>query len=633
MNKYLFQSIKSSTVYLCFFWMSIYTLYGQSNERDSIYYPVEEDYYKIQSLEIPQEIFLEVGGLALLPNDQLAVCTRRGEVWIITNPYKKNGTKPHYTLFARGLHEPLGISYHKGDLYVAQRQEVTRLRDVNGDLKADEYKTIHTLHLTGNYHEYAYGPVFDNVGNMYVTLNLGWLGGQMKSEVKWRGWMVRIAPDGSLTPIATGMRSPAGLAIDNAGTLFYTDNQGGWIGSGWLNEVKSGDFLGHPAGLAWADEANSPIQLSQEEIPDVGEPMFEIAKTIPALKTPTVWIPHAILGVSNSDILTNEKSYMGPYKDQFFVGDQGQSIVNRIFLEEVNDVKQGVVFPFLSGFSSGVMRMEWGREGSMFVGMTARGWGSTGGELYGLQRVIWNGKVPFEMRAIRAQSDGFEIEFTEAVDETTAMAVASYQIRSFTYKYHRNYGSPIINSEYAKLKAIEVSPDGKKVRIKLDQLRSGYIYEISVPGIISESRSALLHSVGYYTLTQIPSTKKLMVTSDNRVVYPQEINAVNSKTSGLKKGYQNKDLAENRLNTEAGNVDLLLAKYTCQSCHHVKDKRVGPSFQEIAKRSYSTDQMVELIKKPKPSNWPEFATPMPPMSHVPDEDLIKIAQWIRSLQK
>ena len=72
---------------------------------------------------------------------------------------------------------------------------------------------------------------------------------------------------------------------------------------------------------------------------------------------------------------------------------------------------------------------------------------------------------------------------------------------------------------------------------------------------------------------------------------------------------------------------------TCVACHH-KDKRViGPSFTEIAKRNYNNEKIVELIYNPQPKNWPEYATPMAPMPHVPKEEALKIAGWINSLKK
>lgn len=601
--------------------------------NDSILYPKEEDFYLIQTLEIPEHIKLEVSGMALLPNDQLAVTTRRGEVWIVYNPYEN----PKYRLFARGLHEPLGIAYYKGDLYVAQRQELTQLIDSNGDGWADEYKTICTFEITGNYHEYAFGPKFDSEGNMYVTLNLGWFTDHMDSKVRWRGWMVKITSEGEIIPYAAGMRSPAGFVIDKEDNVYYAENQGDWIGSGWMTEVKEGDFVGHPVSLVWSDEPESPVKLKIDDIPDTGRPMYEVAKEIEGIKTPTVWIPHAVLGISTSDILINNANQMGPYEGQFFVGDQGQSMINRVFIEEVHNVKQGAVFPFRKGFSSGVFRLEWGKDGSLFVGMTARGWGSSGGEVFGLQRVKWNGKIPFEMRAIRAKEDGFEIEFTEEVSIETARNPASYNLRSFTYKYHHEYGSPIINSKPHDVEMVEVSADKKKVRIVLDTLRLGYIYEISVPGIISENNSALLHGVGYYTLNKIPLTGKLDFSKNQATskIITSQIEA-DPKIKTIKKSREN--LNGNQLRNDrkieddgAHDVEILLAKNTCQSCHHLSEKRVGPSFHEIAKRGYSKDEMIKLIKSPVPSNWPEYATPMPPFSHVPEHELEEIATWIKSL--
>jgi mono/diheme cytochrome c family protein len=76
----------------------------------------------------------------------------------------------------------------------------------------------------------------------------------------------------------------------------------------------------------------------------------------------------------------------------------------------------------------------------------------------------------------------------------------------------------------------------------------------------------------------------------------------------------------------------LLQKNACLSCHNPDKKLVGPSYKEIAKRKYSISQLVQYIQKPNPAHWPDYATPMPPMAHVPKTELTKIAQWIKSLE-
>ena len=80
------------------------------------------------------------------------------------------------------------------------------------------------------------------------------------------------------------------------------------------------------------------------------------------------------------------------------------------------------------------------------------------------------------------------------------------------------------------------------------------------------------------------------------------------------------------------NIKPLLEKYTCTACHATDKRQVGPSFIEIAKRGYSVGETVGLIYKPQPENWPDYATPMAPMAHVPKTDVEKIAQWIKLLE-
>jgi len=472
----------------------------------------ESEYYRMSTIPIPEGIVLEVGGLETLPDGRLGVATRRGDVWLIENPGSVNGGRPSFTRFAQGLHEALGLAYQDGTLLTTQRSELTRLRDTDGDGKADRYETVYSWPLSGNYHEYSFGPVFSPTGDMFVTLNLAWIG-YGESFVKWRGWMLKLDKDGkNMTPWATGFRSPSSFGYNLAGDLFYAENQGDWVGSGGISQVEKGDFEGNVKGLKWSGEPNSGVTLKVSDIPDTGEPKFEVAKRVPHLRTPAVWFPHTILGISTSAILVDStKGAFGPFAGQLFVGDQGQSKIMRVYLEKVNGVYQGVVFPFREGFASGVFRQVWGKDGSMYVGQTSRGWGATGRAPYALQRLVWTGKVPFEPLKVEARPDGFEIFFTAPVDRAAAGDPASYQVNSFIYKYHHIYGSPPINQVAHTIKGVVVSKDGRSARIVVDSLRQGYIHEIKMSGVKSESGAALLHDFGYYTVNQIPGGAKLAV--------------------------------------------------------------------------------------------------------------------------
>ena len=581
----------------------------------------EQDFYEIKTLPIPKDLYLEVGGLATMPDGRLAVSTRRGEIWIVENPYQKNSHQTYYRRFASGLHEILGLAYKDGVFYCSQRGELTKITDTDRDGVADSYEPIYQFELSGNYHEYTYGPVFDKNGDMLVTLNLAWVGFGEGKFSKWRGWLVKIKPDGSLEPHSAGLRSPAGYSINEEGDIFYGENQGDWVGSGRVTHLAKGDFAGNPGGIKWAKEPNSPFKLTLEEIPDNGAPMFEAAKKVKNLKLPAVWFPHAIMGISTSDILQDTtKGRFSPFPGQYFVSDQGQSKVMRMYLEKVNGVYQGFCINYREGFQSGILRERFGLDGSMFVGMTSRGWGSTGKADFGLQRLVWNGLTPFEINEIHAKSDGFEISFTQPVDVKSVKNAASYALRSYIYKYHHQYGSPIIDVKDLKIKGISVSADKKTVRIALDGIRQYFIHEFVLKGIMNEEGEPLLHETAYFTLNQIPAGDKLALNESTKIVEAKvevEVKEVNGKKELISEVQ----------------VMALLKKHTCLACHAKDKKVVGPSYEDIAKRGYSNKQILDLVYKPNPQNWPDYATEMAPMSHIPAKDVLKIAGWINSLDK
>jgi uncharacterized cupredoxin-like copper-binding protein len=473
----------------------------------------EEDYYRLFSMPVPEDIILEVGGLATFPDGRLAVCTRRGEVWLISNPNITGFERPVFKRFAHGMHEPLGLAIKDGDIYVTQRSELTRLRDTDKDGVADSYDKIYSWPLSGNYHEYSYGPLFLPTGNMLVTLNLGWSNslGHGVSLAPWRGWLLEITPEGKMTPIAAGLRSPAGYGFNPEGDLFYTENQGDWVGSGRMTHLERGDFAGNAESLKWSSLPGSPVKLKPEDIPSTGRPLYDIAKEVKGLKAPAIWFPHGIFGISTSGfVYDSTKGRFGPFENQLLVGDQGQSKIMRVALEKVKGQYQGVAFGFREGFSSGILRLTWGNDGSLFAGMTSRGWSSTGQQLYSIQRLAWTGKIPFEMKTVRAMPDGFEIEFTTPVDKQLAGSIDSYKVTGFNYKYHSTYGSPVINSKQCPVRGIVVSDDGMKARLVIDSLRLGYVHEI-IADVKATNGKSLLHNTGYYTLNAIPDGEKLNI--------------------------------------------------------------------------------------------------------------------------
>ena len=515
--------------------------------------PKEKDFYKLVNIGLPSDLILEGGGICAIPNGRIAVSTRRGEIWIVENPYSLDyDNRPSFRRFARGLHEILGLRYHEGSFYVAQRGELTKLTDTDGDGEADRYDCVSSLPTVGHYHEYSYGPVFDSEGNMVVSLNVAfgsvdWY--NAKSYAPWRGWVIKVKPDGEIIPWAAGVRSPCGIGIGPEGKVFYTENQGDWVGSGYFTVLEKGDFMANPASLNWADSPGSTVLARKEMIQDFRKPMFEVKKDIPSLRLPSVWLPHGVLGVSTSDfVMDSMGGRFGPFEGQFLIGDQGQSKISRVYLEKVNGVYQGCAFGFREGFASGVLRQCWGNDGSMFVAQTNRGWASTGPAPFALQRLIWAGKTPFEMKTVQARTDGFEIQFTLPVDSASVFDSETWNVSSFTYNYHQKYGSPVVREGKCPLKAIRLSADKMSVRLVLDSMRQFFIHEIKAPGLLSADGYELLHSSAYYTLNEIPTGQKADINSPDWkkpkqkvVINPQKKNkdlSTSPKSGALNNGIQ-----------------------------------------------------------------------------------------------
>lgn len=485
--------------------------------------PTEEDFYHMVTIPLPEDVVLEVGGLEWLDKDKnrLMACTRRGEIWLVDNPYadppklapaappkdKKDTADPAQIVkFKRmlfGLHEPLGFLKRPDGFYLAQRSEVTRIKDVDADDRFDSVETFcNDWEVSGSYHEYAFGPELDGKGNMWVTLNRPF-DAEPEGHAHWRGWAVQIDDKGKMHPICMGLRSPAGLGANADGEMFYTDNQGDWVAVCKLGHLKPGVYHGNPTGISSCDNPLSPMK-NPGKLPN-GYPLAEAKKQLPVFQLPAVWFPYPSLGRSHSDVLCDDTGgKFGPFEKQLFVGDQANSIVVRCFLEKVAGEYQGACFPFRKGFQCGVMRMCWGKDGSMFCGQTARGWGSAGGKPYGLQRLVWTGKVPFEVEVMRARPNGFELTFTEPVDAKTAGDIKSYRMQCWTYKLHSNYGCDPIDTHPLEIKQATVAADGKSVRLIVDGLKEAYVQELRLDGVRSRDGQPVLHPDAYYTLNSIP---------------------------------------------------------------------------------------------------------------------------------
>jgi len=447
--------------------------------------------YVVETIKVPKHIVLEVGGMGFWDDGTLLMCTRRGEIW----KYKNGG----FRRFAFGLHEPLGLKTGKrGEVWVIQRGEVTHIRDTDGDGKADRFDTLNQgWGYTGNYHQYAFGLERDKAGNFYGTLGLGfyrggdrfksaWLG--TADHIKYRGWVIKITPQGKLIPFAPGLRAPNGITLSPGGELFTTDNQGSYIACGWLMHVRQGEFLGHPSGLIDDPRYKEPWKIPREKLAALR-------------KRPAVFLPHGAMGNSTSKPTWDTTGgRFGPFAGQVLLGDVQRGFLSRIALEKIDGEFQGACIPFIfDRLGGGVNRLIFDRHGTLWVGFTGRGWAPG----IGLKKITYTGRMPHEIHKMSLTKTGFALTFTKPVNKTEAAKVANYSLRHFELRWHAGYNTGPSNAQQVIPTSATVSADGRTVRLELPELLKEKVYELHLTNLNAADGSLLKNPKAYYTLNRL----------------------------------------------------------------------------------------------------------------------------------
>lgn len=503
---------------LCVGLLAIATIAGQSAMQAQ--QPEWSDYYSFEKISLPTEVDHQLGGLTTLKDGRVAACFNSGEVQIY-DPKTQTWTE-----FARGLMTPLGIVEEpSGALVVMQWSELTRLSDTDSDGKADFYETIFDdFGITGNYHEFAYGPAVDQDGNFYISLNVAsnnggvfkhvrgpWSpiglakelmdtsngrniedeykkeAGRMYSRVPYRGWVIKITPEGKGEPFASGFRSPDGIGFDEEGQLWVTDNQGDWKATSPLYHVEKGGFYGHPASLTWTEGWDrNPLDVPVEELETMRTREAALFPYGDMANSPTQPIP------------TIDPEKFGLPKGELLIGDMNQPNLIRFLGEEVGGVRQGAMIPFLLTPDLGIgnHRFTFTNEGDLMIGKIHQKW--AGDE--GLIKVVWNHQPLFLVEKVHLLENGFEIGFNQALGET----LPEWQITRHTYTYHSEYGSPKVDEKAVEVAEMTVSKDRKSIRLTLPEIKENYLYSITgLDAVDSEGRPLMGDIMHYFVNTAV----------------------------------------------------------------------------------------------------------------------------------
>ncbi|MBI5691279.1 MAG: hypothetical protein HZC55_14435, partial [Verrucomicrobia bacterium] len=483
--------------------------------RDLELRPLQQMPYRVETLALHRQMIGEVSGVSFTPGGSLVVTNRRGDVWM------RRAADQRWFRFAQGLYEGFGlVAVSESEVIVIQRPEITRLRDTDGDGVADVFATVSDdWGITGSYHEFSYGLVRDRAGNLYASsglcsygrgVELPWVRGPLqtaqyhpwtgpgpvpdghRSVAQFQGWAFQISPAGRLVPFASGFRQPLGLGVSPEDELFISDCPGAWVPTSTLTHVERGGFYGHADSLKWHPEYKDR-PLSHAELAQLRRP-------------PSIYLPRGLMGTSpGQPVWDLSGGRFGPFGGQVFLGDV-TAVVMRVDLEKIAGAWQGAAFPFLrgQGLRLGGVHSAFGPDGALYLAQTVRGWMPTEGN-EGLQRIVWTGEVPVEVRTVRLTERGFDLTFTVPLAPAAAEA-RHYEVKRFQYNYHPQDGSLRINQVEVPVTSARLGADARTVSLELQELQPEYIYEFTVAGAVaSTSGQAVLNRTFYYTLNRLRS--------------------------------------------------------------------------------------------------------------------------------
>jgi hypothetical protein len=439
----------------------------------------------------------KVTGLDFTDDDRLVVITsgsvssggwvpnaKPGEVFILDNVLgATSADKVVPTKVATDLLNPMGVDVIGDEIFVSERDQLTKLTDPDGDGFYDIHTKVAGWPDGGNFHEFAFGLVHDDE-NFYVNLSVAINNGGASTNpqpAQNRGTAIKInRATGAVDFIAGGLRTPNGVALSGEGDLFATDNQGGWLPASKLLHVKQDRFFNHYTNPVGPFDQN-PVT------------------------PPVLWIPQNEIGNSPSAPVFIEE---GPFAGQMLIGDVTYGGLQRAFLEKVDGEYQGAIFRHTAGLEAGVNRTIVGPDGAIYLGGIGEGgnWGESDKLHYGLQKLTPVGDNAFDMKSVKVTEGGFAIEYTQPVSaETVANIATAYRAQQWRYVATPDYGGPKVDEETLVVTGAQVSEDRKTVTLDIDGLKPGFVVHLRSPRpFASESGAELWNTEAWYTLNSIP---------------------------------------------------------------------------------------------------------------------------------
>jgi putative heme-binding domain-containing protein len=407
--------------------------------------------FAIDTIELPlnnpwKALFF-CGDHDFFPDGSALLCTMQGDVWHVAG--LDSGTSQpgvaRWKRFASGLHQALGLVVASDGVYVQCRDQLTRLRDLNGDGEADFYECFSNAFKTSpGGHDYICGLQRDNQGAFYTaSSNQG---------------LLRISPDGqTATVVATGFRNPDGLGILPDGSLTVPCSEGDWTPASMICQVATTSRAQSDPLLHFGyrgPQGNRPPEL------------------------PLAYLPRLMDNSSGGQAVIPSRTW-GPMQGQLLHFSFGMGSWFTVLHDSVNGQVQGAVLPMSGDFRSGAHRGRFSPIDHHLYVSGQQGWVSFTPDDGCFQRVRYTGDIFQIATGFHLHENGVRITFAQPVDPAYATNISNHFAQCWNYRYSGAYGSPELSPTHPgvaghdplRIASAHVLADGHSLFLEIPDLQ------------------------------------------------------------------------------------------------------------------------------------------------------------------
>jgi hypothetical protein len=430
--------------------------------------------YVVDTITVPYDnpfkALMFLSGVDFFDNGDAAVCSLHGDVWLVRGIGE---SLDHVTWqrFATGLYQPLGLKIVNNEVHVLGRDQITILRDTNGDGEADDYVNFNNDARTSTGgHDYSAGLETDRAGNFYHVDPYG---------------LHRVSKDGTnYETLANGFRNAVTLSVSPDDLVTVSPQEGNWTPSSQISLIKPGGYYGY------------------------GGPKITPERPL-GYDGPMCWIPHGEIDNSTGGQSWVLSDKWGLPRNTLLNLSFGHCSMQTVLYEKVGEVYQAAVHPLPVQFLSGVIRGRFRNQDGQFYAVGIRGWQTSAVKDGCFQRVRYTGAALVAPVGFHVHSNGIRIDFNAPLDREDAADADNFQIEEYNYRYAATYGSkeykvsdPAVEGRDAvKVLGVKVSADGKSLFLELANVHP--VMQMAIKYTLKAAAGGRVHGGLYNTINAI----------------------------------------------------------------------------------------------------------------------------------